>query len=51
VIFDKTAPCPRDVLKCAGDREMKKSVFVYEEIQSFNHNEDEPLLLSTSSPD
>jgi hypothetical protein len=22
VTFDETAPCPRDVLKCAGDKEM-----------------------------
>jgi hypothetical protein len=51
VIFDKTAPCPLDIFECAGDKEMEESIFVYEELQSFSHIEDELLLLSTSSPE
>jgi hypothetical protein len=51
VIFDKTAPCPLDIFECAGDKEMEESIFVYEELQSFSHVEDELLLLSTSSPE
>jgi hypothetical protein len=30
VTFDETAPCPHDVFKCAGDKEMEKSIFVDE---------------------
>jgi hypothetical protein len=47
--FDETTPCPRDVLKCAGDKEMYESIFVDEERQGFDGDEDEPLLPSTSS--
>jgi hypothetical protein len=32
VTFDETTPCPRDVLKCAGDKEMEESIFVDEEL-------------------
>jgi hypothetical protein len=28
VTFDEIAPCPRDVLECVGDKEMKESIFV-----------------------
>jgi hypothetical protein len=49
VTFDETAPCPRDVFECACDKEMEASIFIDEELQSFNHDEDEPLLPSTSS--
>jgi hypothetical protein len=48
--FDKTASCPCDIFECAGDKEMEESIFVDEELQSFDHDEDEPLLSSTSSP-
>jgi hypothetical protein len=51
VTFDKTAPCPHDVFECVGDKEMKESIFVDEELQSFDHDEDESLLSSTSSPE
>jgi hypothetical protein len=51
VTFNETAPCPHDVFECAGDREIEESIFVDEELQSFNHDEDEPLLPSTSSPE
>jgi hypothetical protein len=30
--FDKTAPCPRDVFECAGDKEIEESIFVDEEL-------------------
>jgi hypothetical protein len=30
VTFDKTAPCPRDVFECAGDKEMEESILVDE---------------------
>jgi hypothetical protein len=49
VTFDKTTPCPRDVFECSGDKEIEESIFVDEELQGFDGDEDEPLLLSTSS--
>jgi hypothetical protein len=30
VTFNKTAPCPRDVFECAGDKEMEEIIFVDE---------------------
>jgi hypothetical protein len=30
VTFDETAPCPRDVFECAGNKEMEESIFVDE---------------------
>jgi hypothetical protein len=30
VTFDKTAPCPRDVFECAGDKKMEEIIFVDE---------------------
>jgi hypothetical protein len=51
VTFDETAPCPRDVLECAGDKEMEESIFVDEGLQGVDDDEDEPLLPSTSSPE
>jgi hypothetical protein len=47
VTFDKTAPCPCDVFECAGDKEMDESIFVDEELQGFNRDEDKPLPPST----
>jgi hypothetical protein len=49
VTFYETASCPRDVFECAGDKEMEESIFVHKELQSIDHDEDEPLLSSTSS--
>jgi hypothetical protein len=49
--FDKTALCPHDVFECAGDKKMEESIFVDEELQCFDGDEDELLLLSTSSPE
>jgi hypothetical protein len=51
VTFNETGTCPRDVFECASDKEMEESIFVDEELQSFDRDEDEPLLSSTSSPD
>jgi hypothetical protein len=51
VTFDETTPCPRDVLECAGDKEMVESIFVDEGLHSVDGDEDEPLLPSTSSPE
>jgi hypothetical protein len=51
VTFDETAPCPRDIFECAGDKEMIESIFVDEELQGFDSDEDERLLPSTSSPE
>jgi hypothetical protein len=49
VTFDENAPCPRDVFECADDKEMDESIFVNEELQGFDGDEDEPLRPSTSS--
>jgi hypothetical protein len=49
--FDETAPCPRGVFECAGDKEMAESIFVDEGPQGIDGDEDEPLFSSTSSPD
>jgi hypothetical protein len=51
VTFDETAPCLRGVFECAGDKEMEEIIFVDEGLQSVDGDEDEPLLLSTSSPE
>jgi hypothetical protein len=51
VTFDVTAPCPRGVFECAGDKEMEESIFVDEGPQGIDGDEDEPLHPSTSSPE
>jgi hypothetical protein len=51
VTFDETAPCPRDVFECAGDKKMEESIFVDEGLQGIGGAEDEPLLPSISSPE
>jgi hypothetical protein len=51
VTFDETAPCPCGVLECAGDKEMEESIFVDEGLQGVDSDEDDSLLLSTSSPE
>jgi hypothetical protein len=51
VTFDKTAPCPHDVFECEGDKEMEESIFIDEELQGFDGDEDEQLFHSTSSPE
>jgi hypothetical protein len=49
--FDETAPYPRDIFECAGDKEMEESIFIDEGLQGVDGYEDEPLLSSTSSPE
>jgi hypothetical protein len=51
VTFDETAPCPREVFDCAGDKKMEESIFIDEALQGIDGDEDEPLLPSTSSPE
>jgi hypothetical protein len=51
VTFDETAPCPRGVFECAGNKEMEESIFVDEGLQGIDGDKDEPLLPSTSSPE
>jgi hypothetical protein len=51
MIFDESVPCPRDIFECAGDKEMEESIFIDEELQGFDGDEDEPLLPSKSSPE
>jgi hypothetical protein len=51
VTFDETAPCPRGVVDCAGDKKMEESIFVDEGVHGINGDEDEPLLPSISSPE
>jgi hypothetical protein len=51
VTFDETAPYPRGVFECAGDKEMEESIFVDDGLQGVDDDEDEPLLPSTSSPE
>jgi hypothetical protein len=50
VTFDETAPYPRDVFECVGDKEMEESIFIDEGLQGVDGDEDVPLLPSTSSP-
>jgi hypothetical protein len=48
--FDESAPCPRDVFECAGNKEMEESIIIDKGLQGLNGDEDDPLLPSTSSP-
>jgi hypothetical protein len=50
VTFDETAPCPRNVFECAGDKEIEESIFIDEGLQCVDSDEDDPLLPSISSP-
>jgi hypothetical protein len=49
VTFDETTPYPHDVFEYAGDKEMDERIFVDEELQIFDCDEDESLLPSTLS--
>jgi hypothetical protein len=51
VTFDETASCPRDIFECASDKKIENNIFVDEELQGFNRDEDKLLLSSTSSPE
>jgi hypothetical protein len=49
--FDDTAPYSHDVFESAGDKEMEESIFIDEELQGFEGDEDEHIVpASTSSP-
>jgi hypothetical protein len=51
VTFDETASYPRNVFESANDKEMEESIFVDEELQGFEGDEDEHIApASTSSP-
>jgi hypothetical protein len=43
VTFDETAPCPRGVFECVGDKETEESIFIDEGLQGVDGDEDEPL--------
>jgi hypothetical protein len=45
VTFDETAPCTHDVFESACDKEVEESIFVNEELQGFEGDEDEHILL------
>jgi hypothetical protein len=49
VTFDETAPYPRDVFKCAGDKQIEENIFIDERLHGVNSDEDESLLSSTST--
>jgi hypothetical protein len=51
VTFNETASYPRDVIKCACDKEIEENIFVDEGLQGIDGDEDELSLLSTSSPE
>jgi hypothetical protein len=51
VTFNETAPCPHGVFESAAEKEMEESIFIDEGLQGIDGDEDEPLLLSTSSPE
>jgi nitrite reductase/ring-hydroxylating ferredoxin subunit len=51
VTFNEMAPCPHNVFECAGDKEIDEIIFVDKKLQSFDYDEGEPLLPSTSSPE
>jgi hypothetical protein len=51
VTFDETASYPHNVFESANDKEMEESIFVDEELQGFEGDEDEHIApASTSSP-
>jgi hypothetical protein len=49
--FNETAPCPRGVFECAGDKEIEKSIFIDEGLQDIDGDENESPLPFTSSPE
>jgi hypothetical protein len=48
VTFNKTAPCTHDVFESAGDKEMEESIFVDEELQGVEGDEDEHIAPASS---
>jgi hypothetical protein len=51
VIFNEIAPYPCDVFEYAGGKKMDEIIFIDEELQGFNGDEDDPLHPSISSPE
>jgi hypothetical protein len=51
VTFDKSAPCPRDVVECLGDKEMEERIFIDEELHSVDGDKDDTLHPFTLSPE
>jgi hypothetical protein len=51
VTFDETAPYPHSAFERAGNTKIEESIFVDEGLQSVDDDEDEPLVLSISSPE
>jgi hypothetical protein len=49
--FNETAPCPRGVFECAGDKKMEKNIFIDEGLQGIDGDENESPLPFTSSPE
>jgi hypothetical protein len=49
VTFDETAPFPRDAFESAGDKEMDESIFVDEELQGLEGDEDEHITPASTS--
>jgi hypothetical protein len=51
VTFNETAPYPHDVFECVGGKEMEEDICIDEELHGFDGDENDPLNLSTSSPE
>jgi hypothetical protein len=49
VTFNETAPYTHDVFESACDKEMEESIFVNEELQGFEGDEDEHIAPTTTS--
>jgi hypothetical protein len=49
--FDETALCSDDVFEGVGDKKMEENIFVDEGLHGVDGDEDDPVLLSTSSPE
>ena len=47
--FDETTPCASFAFECARDQEMSESIFVDGDLSALGDDEDDPLLLSTTS--
>jgi hypothetical protein len=49
VTFNETAPCPYYVFESASDKEMEESIFVDEELQGFEGDQDEHVTPASTS--
>jgi hypothetical protein len=49
VTLDEIAPCPRDVFESASDKEMEERIFIDEELQDFDGDEDEHIAPASTS--